>query len=95
MLDHGYSKRAIADYIGCHRSSVYRELTKFSIDGKYCYQVAQEQASRNMARHRYKGPPDTIIQMIEARIINDQWSPEQISNWLKKHGYAHVSHTWI
>lgn len=95
MLDHGYSKRAIADYIGCHRSSVYRELTKFSIDGKYCYQAAQEQASRNMARHHYKGPADTIVQMIEARIINDQWSPEQISNWMKKHGYAHVSHTWI
>ena len=32
---------------------------------------------------------------IEEKIVNEQWSPEQISEWLKlKHGII-ISHTWI
>ena len=27
--------------------------------------------------------------------MDEQWSPEQISNWLKLYGHESVSHTWI
>lgn len=48
-----------------------------------------------MVRELTRGPSAGTIAIIEAKIINEQWSPEQISGWLKKNGLEGVSHTWI
>ncbi len=48
-----------------------------------------------MARHRHQGPALETIAIIEEKIINEQWSPEQISGWLQLHDDISISHTWI
>lgn len=48
-----------------------------------------------MGRKLENSPSSTIITLINTKIINEQWSPEQISCWLKLHNYENVSHTWI
>ena len=77
------------------KTSIYRELSKRNNAGVYDYKYAQQLSSSNMARHRYQGPDDKTIAMIEEKIINEQWSPEQISGWLKINFNIHISHTWI
>ena len=54
------------------------------------------QARQNMSRNQEsKTPPVSVVKIVEEKILNEQWSPEQISNWLKKHGQHSVSFTWI
>ncbi len=52
-------------------------------------------ARNNMARQMDKGPSCELISLIEKKILNEQWSPEQISNWLKINNHETASHTWI
>ena len=48
-----------------------------------------------MGRSGHQKPEEETIRRIEEKIVNEQWSPEQISGWLKlKHGIL-ISHTWI
>ena len=48
-----------------------------------------------MCRPGHQKPEEETIRRIEEKIVNEQWSPEQISEWLKlKHGIL-ISHTWI
>ena len=46
---------------------------------------------RDHSRRRIK--PETWL-LIEAQ-IRREWSPEQISGWLKRHAAVEVSHEWI
>lgn len=48
-----------------------------------------------MGRQLEISPSEEIVLLIEKKILDQQWSPEQISNWLKLHDYKTVSHTWI
>jgi IS30 family transposase len=48
-----------------------------------------------MIRDLNQGPSDETIEIIEKKIINEQWSPEQISGWLKRHHNIDISHTWV
>ena len=48
-----------------------------------------------MVRQGHKSPTAETISFIEIKIINEQWSPEQISGWLKLNHDIYVSHTWI
>ena len=49
-----------------------------------------------MIRNQHdNSPTEETIKLIERRIIQDQWSPEQISSWLNLHHHEKVSHSWI
>ena len=48
-----------------------------------------------MMRQVQKSPTAETISLIEIKILNEQWSPEQISGWLKLNHDIYVSHTWI
>lgn len=96
LLDTGKSVNQIATYLGRHRSTIYRELTRPGIcDQEYNAKLYHQQARKNMGRKLETGPTEATILLINKKILEEQWSPEQISNWLKLHNYDTVSHTWI
>ena len=95
LHDQGYGIPQIAKYLRRHKTSIYRELSKRNESGEYEYNYAQRLTSANMARPGHHKPEEETIKLIEKKIINEQWSPEQISGWLKLKHEIHISHTWI
>lgn len=95
LHDQGHAVPSIAKYLKRHKTSIYRELSKRNELGVYDYQYAQNLSSKNMARQGHQKPTKETIELIEMKIMNEQWSPEQISGWLKLKRDVHISHTWI
>ena len=86
----GYNQSQIADSLGFHKSTISRELQRNrGPNGYYCNQ-AQQLARRR--RRRSHGPriPTQIWQQIEL-LLQQQWSPEQISGRLKLEQQRSVS----
>ncbi len=93
----GDSVSIIADELEAHRSSIYRELKRNSGNRGYRYKQAEEKANerRHKTSYRKLKMTPTTVSMVEAK-LKLQWSPEQISGWLKKGRYAKcVSHETI
>lgn len=75
----------IAVTLGVHRSTLYRELSRNKGQKGYRYQQANEKAlerKKLVAGNRLKMKPE-LIALIESK-LRLQWSPEQISGWLKR-----------
>ncbi len=87
LLQIGYSQTKIAQEIGCHKSSISRDLKRCSV-GKYFALKATHQAVSNSSNRRYgkckilhhKPLGEFVLAKLELR-----WSPEQIHLYLKKH----------
>jgi IS30 family transposase len=92
-----FSCAAIAEMLGRHRSTIYRELKRncCRYDGGYRSGRAKEQAS---ARRRYSRRNGRLTsddwQLIE-EIITEDFSPEQISATLRGDRVLEVSHETI
>lgn len=95
LLDQGYKAPYIANYLGRHKTSIYREISKTNLLGTYDYEHANQMTSTNMARHRHQAPSIETVSIIDKKILDQQWSPEQISGWLLVNYEISVSHTWI
>jgi IS30 family transposase len=95
LHDQGYGVPKIAKYIKRHKTSIYRELSKRNESGEYEHNYAQKLTSANMGRRGHHKAEEETIRLIEEKIINEQWSPEQISGWLKLKHEILISHTWI
>jgi IS30 family transposase len=95
LYDQNHGVPNIAKYLKRHKTSIYRELSKKNESGAYEYKYAQKLTSTNMIRRNHQKPTEEIIALIEMKIINEQWSPEQISGWLKLNHKVCISHTWI
>lgn len=93
----GDSLPRIAEELGVHKSTIYRELERNQGGRGYRFKQAHEKACERRSKassHRNKMIPGTIS-IIEEK-LNLQWSPEQISGWLKKKGNIEsVSHEVI
>lgn len=93
----GKSTENTAEALGVHRSSLYRELSRNKGLKGYAYQQAHKKAleGRQMsAGNRHKMTAE-LIAIIESK-LRLQWSPEQISGWVKRHyGNKAVSHETI
>jgi len=90
----GQNQTEIATVIGVHKSTISRELSRNHGERGYRYQQAHRQA---LDRRKDKIPlriDRETWAMIEALIIED-WSPEQISGWMKLEMNISVSHEWI
>jgi len=93
--DAGKSSARIARKVGCHKSTINRELLRNK--GKRGYRAKQ---AHRLARDRweeaekgFKMTPD-LVGVIAGR-LRQKWSPEQISGRLKREGKTHVSHERI
>ena len=96
LLEAGIGVDQIAKSLGRHRSTIYRELKRLgSVDHQYSAELYHLRARENMGRKLNTGPSSATIEFVEQKILQEQWSPEQISNWLKLHNKERVSHTWI
>ena len=92
----GMKPREIADFIGRHRSTIYRELARNrSPDGSYRYTKAQEMTNGRRCRSRQVrriGPAE--LGVVE-QYIREDFSPEQVSGYLRKEGILSISHETI
>ena len=77
LHDQGHGVSSIAKYLKRHKTSIYRELSKRDESGIYDYEYAQKLTSVDMMRQGQKSPAAETISLIEIKILNEQWSPEQ------------------
>jgi len=94
LLKTGHNQSEIADVLGVHKSTICRELRRNRGHRGYRHKQAQGKA---LQRRQGKSPPriDSGTWAFIEELIRQEWSPEQISGWMKKEmGYS-VSHEWI
>jgi len=87
----GFKQNQIAAEISVHPSSVGREVSRNT--GKRGYrpqQAHQKAAERKRAKTSRRILPETW-KLVETFLVEQQWSPEQISGYLKRHGLGAVS----
>jgi IS30 family transposase len=88
----GISQKKIAECLNRNPSSISRELKRNA--GKRSYRP--KQAHGKAITRRFSSPriDGELIKFIKKK-ITDEWSPEQISGWLKKYSGCTISHEWI
>lgn len=87
MLDSGISKRAIAESIGVHHSTIYREIERGNVSGNYDPDYAEEQYQSKLAEKGQTAILDEnpeLAKHIADMILNQNLSPEKIVTILKK-----------
>ena len=93
----GESTSLIANELKVHRSTIYREIRRNCGELGYRYEQAHRKAKArryHASRRRIKMKGRTACVIKEK--LKMQWSPEQISGWLKKKGNSKlVSHETI
>ena len=97
LMKRGDSALIMAKELNIHRSTLYREVKRNSGLRGYRYKQAHEKSSHRRCQASKKKPKMTedTISVIEEK-LRLQWSPEQISGWLKKQEYPiTVSHETI
>jgi IS30 family transposase len=92
LMQSGLSQVAIARQLGVHRSTIKRELDRNTGARSYRFKQAQEKASQkrktaSCAPRKMK--PD--LELVEEKLTQEQWSPDQFSGWLMKNGAASTS----
>jgi IS30 family transposase len=94
MKRNGASQKEIAAAIGKHPSTVSREFRRAGMTSEiYRFETAQEHADSREWKGRRVDPE--IWSLVERKIRQEQWSPQQISRWLDKHSLGQVSHETI
>jgi len=93
----GASLGEIARYLGRHRSTLWRELgrNRSRHDGGYRVHQAQERTRARRRRSRcnqHFGRAE--LARVEA-LLREEWSPEQVSGYLRRHGEFLISHETI
>ena len=93
LLKMGHRQTEIADYLEVHKSTISRELRRNKgLRGYRPKQAHRKAMSRRNHAQRRINPG--IWLLIEAK-IRREWSPEQISGWLKRYEAVDISHEWI
>lgn len=97
LLSAGYSREAIAETIGVHKSTVGREIRR-NRDGRSGVYNSQLAHRKSIARKKTKTHAIKFIaevqQMVEV-LIREEFSPEQIVGHCKNEGIPCVSHERI
>jgi len=80
----GLSQNKMVDIIGVNQFTISRELRRNRGLRGYRHKQAQRLAAerRHSANKAYKMTPE-LVRLIEDKLCEEQWSPDQISGWLK------------
>ena len=94
LLKTEHSQNEIAIFLGVNKSTISREVRRNR--GKRGYRPKQAhryalKRRRNTVRKRI--PAESWVWIEE--MLRQDWSPDQISNWLKKYTDTTISHEWI
>ena len=90
----GHSQTYIAQLIGCHKSTISRELRRNrGLKGYRPFQADELAYDRQCGAYRSRIDWQTWQQV--ERLLRLDWSPEQISGRLKLRQQPSVSHEWI
>lgn len=93
LLKSEHNQTEIAETIGVHKSTISREVRRNRGQRGYRPKQAHRKAMERRKRERKRIQPQTWA-WIEEKIRED-WSPEQVSLWMKKYKKNSVSHEWI
>jgi IS30 family transposase len=94
---HGLRPAAIARVLGRHRSTIGRELARNRgrSDGYYRPQLAdwyaRSRRSRSRRNQRFAAADWRRIH----GLLREDWSPEQVAGWLRRHQILRISHETI
>jgi len=93
LLKAGQNQTEIAQLIKVHKATISRELRRNRGLKGYRPKQAQQFAlnRRNKAWFRIEASTWIVIESL----IRQEWSPEQVSNWLKVNHSLQISHEWI
>ena len=93
----GCNQSEIARQLGRHRSTVCRELRRNSTraDGRYRAFTAQERANGRRSRSRRNSHFTAADFALIDELLRRQWSPEQVSGYLRRTGELLISHETI
>lgn len=98
----GYNQTRIAREINVHKSTISRELKRnitFMRTTLGCWQYKPNYAQTyTEERHKDKNKRLKLTQAAEALIrdkLQQQWSPDQISGYARRHHLFSLSHEWI
>jgi transposase, IS30 family len=93
----GQCNALIARQLGVHRATIGRELARNT--GERGYRYGQAHARCMVRRRRNQGiarkMTPHIIAKVDEKLVSAQWSPEQISGWLKESEQVEISHERI
>ena len=93
LLQSGHSQAHIARQIGVDPSTISRELVRNTGARGYRFKQAHEKASqrRQEASDKPRKMTPDLVELIEEKLTQEQWSPDQISGRLAKDGVAFIS----
>jgi IS30 family transposase len=94
LLKTEHSQNEIAIVLGVHKSTISREIRRNRGKRGYRPKQAHRFALNRRRNAVQKRIPAESWAWIEEMLRQD-WSPEQVSNWLKKYTDTAVSHEWI
>lgn len=94
LLKTGHPLTEIARVLGVHRSTIGREVRRnHGLRGYRPQQAHRLAITRRQHKARRRIPQETWP-LVE-QLLGEQWSPEQISGWLRRFRAVRISHEWI
>jgi len=93
LLKSDHNQTEIAETIGVHKSTISREVRRNRGQRGYRPKQAHYKSIKRRSWDRRRIKPQAWT-WIEEKIRQD-WSPEQITLWMKKYRKVSVSHEWI
>jgi len=94
LMQAGHAQIEIAKLVGVHKSTISREIRRNRGKRGYRAKQAQRKALERQKAKSKRRITEREWESVE-RLIEEGWSPEQISARMKKERSLRVSHEWI